>query len=197
MIFSRTATEQDAINLKVQENIISYLQLPNSIDNVETSMAKFWEYSLLIEVIKFYNLQNDYVLNIVRYKPDDVLNKIAELHNIKLTQMSLLRFSRLPININRYGVISIFGSMEYSDNEYLLLDKASKHLKMGSGCLIITTDNTNNPNKRRVLDVNDLTDMSFFLEQNGYDFCSDEELGLVDYNNKSSLHSLVMQRLGN
>jgi hypothetical protein len=195
MIFSRTARETDTIDLNIQERLINYLQSPSSLDNYNTSIFKFWEYSLLLKLIEEYKLQNDYILNIVVDKKDMVLESLAKLNNIKIDQISYQRFLKLPIKINRYGIVCAFGILEHSTNEYYLVDKISIHIKL-NGYLMVTTDGSSTPSKRE-MDVNDLISISFFLEQNGYDFCSDDELNMVYYTEKSNLHSLVMKRLGN
>lgn len=196
MIYSRTATEQDSHELNIQNNIVDYLQLPTSIDNTAASISKFWEYSLMLKMVQEFNLKKGYILNVYSEKPDEVLTDLAKINKLELYQLSVAKFLKPPTKRIKYQLITAFGVLEYVNNEYAFVDKLVKRVDT-DGYLLLTTDNSEGLNKKRQITVDDLISLSFFLEDMNFDFCSDDELNLVEYNDKSSLHSLVMKRLGN
>lgn len=190
MILSRTASSKDLDYLNVQNNIISFLQHPSSIEDYGVSIYKFWEYSLVSELIKNYDVAPCNLLNVYRNKKDNPLESIINNPKVNITQIGLRQFFGIPIKNHKYDIVSAFGIFDNVSNEYKLLDKVRKHVAI-DGYLILTTNNT----KPYRISQDDLISFSFFLEESGYDFCSDED-ELVDYKESSGLHSLVMKRVG-
>lgn len=193
MIFSRTASKQDLYDLNLYDIILQYLELPKVKEDYSSTLHKFWDYTLLLKLIEYYNIKSLNILNIVLDTEDRSLQIIADYKKLNLTQISMNDFSNMKIRYHRYNIICCFGIMEFIEKEMQFIDKINSHLSM-NGYLIITTD-ANYSYKPRTVTTDDLINISFLLEKMGYDFCSDE-LDVVNYNDKSNLHSLVMQRLG-
>lgn len=194
MIFSRTVSSDDVEYFNLSSNIIEYLQHPRSIKDYSSGIAKFWEYSILLKLIEYYNLKNPTIM-VVTAKDDGIaLSIIAEYKNFKVFSFTIKDFLKIKIRPNQYDIVCCFGGLEFSKNEYVMLSKLSKHVKK-SGYLVLTTSQYTNKALKK-FSVEDVLDMSILLEDSGFDFCSDEDYPLK-YNSGSDLHSLVMEKIGN
>ncbi len=190
MIFSRTASRKDINDFSISDVLMSFLQDPSSVDYYDTSVKKFWEYSLLLKLINHYGIHRPNILVVYDRKKDDVLSFISDNHNLNLIQIDYLQFLKMKIRPNKYNIVCSFGTIDNIENYYGFIDKLQKHVIL-DGYLILTNDKNSN-----VLSVDDFITISYVLENLGYDFCSEQE-DLVDYNDNGYLHSLVMKRIGN
>ena len=195
MIFSRTASTDDLEELDLKQNIIVYLEIPKKVENYSSALYKFWDYSLLLKLIKYYSLNESNILNITNKNRDVTLDIISDYYSLNINQMSFGQFSKLPIKKNRFDIICSFGILEHIKNPSVFVEKLSKHPNKG-GFIIITTEENISSTKKRTITSEDLLSYSILLEQMGYDLCSDE-FDLLKYTENSNLHSLVMKRIGN
>ncbi len=187
-------SNSDVEYFNLSSNIIEYLQHPKSIRDYSSGIARFWEYSILLKLMEYYNLKNPTVMAVTAKDDGTALSIISEYKNFKSTSFNIKDFLKIKIRPNQYDIVCCFGGLEFAKNEYVLLSKLSKHVKK-SGYLIVTTNQyPNNPTKK--ITVDDILDMSILLEDSGFDFCSDEDYPLK-YNTDSDLHSLVMEKIGN
>lgn len=193
MIFSRTASSTDIKELNIQENIIDYLQHASMNCISDTTLSKFWEYSILLKLIDFYALQKSTILNIY-HNYDNALDIITNNKKLRLTQQSMVQFLNSNIKSNRYDIICCLGSLEYAVSDYVLLNKIQKHVAVG-GYIVLTTNSESSLLSKRTITADNLMDYSLVLENLGYDLCSDE-FNTIDYNNNSNIHSLIMKRNG-
>lgn len=193
MIFSRTASSTDIKELNIQENIIDYLQHASMNCISDTTLSKFWEYSILLKLIDFYALQKSTILNIY-HNYDNALDIIMNNKKLRLAQQSMVQFLNSNIKSNRYDIICCLGSLEYAVSDYVLLNKIQKHVAVG-GYIVLTTNSESSLLSKRTITADNLMDYSLVLENLGYDLCSDE-FNTIDYNNNSNIHSLIMKRNG-
>lgn len=192
MIFSRTASKRDIVELNMQNNIIEFLQ-----DNQEpiytATLSKFWEYSLLLKLIQLHKLHKKSILNVYDVTEDITLSLISSHKKFGLTQIAVDDLMKRQIKHNKYDILCLFGVLESVNDVYKTIDKVSKHVNLNGYLLITTTDQSMLP---REITYEDLMNFSVYLELAGYDLCSDE-FNLMMYSDESKIHSLVMSRIGN
>lgn len=196
MIFSRTARKEDIELLEIQDLINTYASLEKNAEEYSFGLYKFWDYAL---VLRLLSNRPKKLLNIVTKGDDVTFNIICNHTNIKYEYTDIESLLSLPIRTHKYDIVTCLGSLEHSiKNVRVYLDKLYRHINL-NGYIVITTDEQNiSKYKTKNISISDLLDFSLFFEHVGFEFVSDDNNLLVEYDEqiKNVPHSLVMKRIG-
>ncbi len=191
----RTATMIDKDYFPIEEAMLVYAKIPKEIDFLNKPRYRFWDYSLALKIKELENVKSIMDISPVY---DVSFKVIAEYYGLEINQVYPEEGLLMPIVGHKYDLVTCFGVLDHVSNLNDYFIRYLRHLNMG-GFAIFTSDNeTKNANKKTVITPNVLMELSFLVEDVGYQLYDQENCVETYYNMniKNGLHSLVIHRVG-